>query len=140
MGFDLSEEFGSNETAEVEGVWVPLGEGARVRVSRLGNPKAQVAYKRIPRAVRRMLDEGTMTNTQATDFLARFISEHILKDWEGLADKGKTLVYSTETALEMLRTHRRFRDKIWELSCDEELFNVELEEDVKNLPKRSSGT
>ena len=40
----------------------------------------------------------------------------------------------------MLKKHRRFRDKIWEIAADEGLFNVDLEEDAKNSPKRSSGT
>jgi hypothetical protein len=34
----------------------------------------------------------------------------------------------------MLR-FRRFRERIWELSADDDLFNVEAEEDAKNLPK-----
>lgn len=140
MGFDISEEFGSNETAEVDGVWVSLGEDARVLVSFLGNKEAQKAYKRIPRPIRRMLEESTMSNTQAIDFLSTFISEHILKNWEGLANKGKTIAYSTENAKKMLTIHRRFRDRIWEIAQDEGLFNIELEEDSKNLPKPSSGS
>lgn len=140
MGFDLSEELGSNETAEVEGVWVSLGEDGKVRVAYLGNKQSQAAYKRIPKAIRRMLEGSTMSNKQAVDFLCAFIADHILKGWEGLANEGKSLVYSVETAKKMLKTHRRFREKIWELSQDEDLFNVELKEDAKNLPKPSSGS
>ena len=113
MSFDLSEEFGSNERAEIEGVWVPLGGDGRVRVARLGNPKAQEAYRKIPRPIRRMLDEGVMNNKQSIDFLVMFISNHLLKDWEGLDDEGKTVLYSMENAGKMVKKHRQFRDKIF---------------------------
>ena len=139
MAFDISEELGSNETVEIEGVWVPLGGDGKVKVARLGNSKTQEAYRKIPRPIRRQLDEGILSNKQTINFLVKFINDHILKGWEGLSDKGKPISYSSETAGQMLRTHRRFRDKIWELSADEALFNVELEEDVKNSPARSSG-
>ena len=133
MGFDLSEEFGSNETAEKEGVWVPIGEEATVKIARLGNPDAQQAYRRIPRATRRQIEEGTLSNKQAESFLVSFIAKNLLKDWKGFTDGGKAISYSSENALKMLKKHRRFRDKIWELATDDDLFNVREEEaDIKN--------
>ena len=141
MDLDLSEEFGSDETAEIEGVWVPLGGDAAVKVARLGNPDAQAAYRKIPRQVRRQIEEGTMTADQSRKFLVRFIASNLLKDWKNLADGGKSVKYSVEAAEKMLRKHRRFQDRIWELANDEELFNVqEVEEDSKNSQKLSSGT
>lgn len=141
MGFDLGEEFGSNERAEIEGVWVSLGEDAGVKVSRLGNPDAQKAYRKIPRAIRRSIEEGSMGNKQAVQFLAKFMAEHILKDWKGLSLKGKSLPsYTSEYGKKHMEEFRRFRDKIWEISVDDDLFNIELEEDVKNLQKVSTGS
>lgn len=141
MDLDLAEEFGSDETAEVEGVWVPLGSDAAVKVARLGNPDAQAAYKRIPRIVRRQIEEGTMTAAQSRKFLVSFVAKNLLKDWKNLSDGGKTVKYSIEAAEKMLRKHRRFQDRIWELASDEDLFNVhEVEEDAKNSPKLSGGT
>jgi hypothetical protein len=141
MGFDLGEEFGSNERAEIEGVWVSLGEDAGVKVARLGNPEAQRAYRKIPRAVRRSIEEGSMGNKQAVQFLAKFMAEHILKDWKGLSLKGKSLpAYTSEVGKKHMEEFRRFRDRIWEISVDDDLYNVEVEEDVKNLHKVSSGS
>ncbi len=142
MDLDLSEEFGSDETAEIEGVWVPLGGDAKVKVARLGNPAAQAAYRKIPRVIRRQIEEGTMTDKEARKFLSKFVAKNLLKDWENLSDGGKPLgKYSEETGLTMLRKHRRFQDRVWEIAADEDLFNVrEVEDDAKNLSKRSDGT
>ncbi len=140
MGFDLEEEFGSNERAEIDGVWVSLGEDAGIKVARLGNPDAQRAYRKIPRPIRRQIEEGTMGNEQSEKFLTRFMSEHVLKDWKGLSENGKSLPnYTSEVGAKQLK-RRRFRDRVWEASLDEDLFNVELEDDAKNLPTRSGGT
>lgn len=138
---ELGEEFGSNESAEKDGVWVSLGEGAQIKVARLGNSEAQRAYRKIPRAMRRMIEDGVLDNKQASDFLAGFLSNHILKGWEGLADKGKPLGEITpESAKSFMIKYRRFRDRVMELSQDDDLFNVEVEEDIKNSPKLSSGS
>ena len=83
-----------------------------------------------------------MGDKQAIQFMAKFLSEHILKDWKGLASKGKSLPnYTTEEGKKHLIEFRRFRDRVWEIAADDDLFNVgELEEDAKNSSKRSSGT
>lgn len=132
MALKLSEDFGSNETASTEGVWLSLGGEAEVLVARLGNREAQRAYKKMPAAIRRQLEDGLMGNDQATDFLCKFMSDHLLKDWKNLADSDKLIKYSPEAAHKMLKKYRRFRDRIWELANDEDLFNVEVAEDRKN--------
>lgn len=139
--FDLSEGFGSNKTAEVEGVWVTLGDGAGVKVTRMGNPQVQRAYRKLPRDIRRQVEEGTMAEGAATDFFSMFLSKNILVDWKGMADGGKPLPkYTMEEGAKFLKKYRRFRDRIWELSLDEDLFNTGEEEDIKNSFARSSGT
>ena len=82
--FDLSEEFGSNESASISGVWFELGDGAAVKVSRLGNPETQKAYKRIPRAIRRQMDEGTVENKQQIQFLSDLYRSTFFRTGEGL--------------------------------------------------------
>ncbi len=141
MGFDMGDEFGSNERAEIDGVWISLGEAAGVKVARLGNPEAQKAYRKIPKAIRRQIEEGTMGNKQAVQFLSSFMGTHVLKDWKGLSHKGKSLpAYTPEHGAMHMKEFRRFRDKVWEISTDDDLYNVELEDDAKNLPKRSDGS
>ena len=141
MSFDMDDEFGSNERAEIDGVWISLGEDAGVKVARLGNPEAQKAYKKIPKAIRREIEEGIMGNKQAEQFLSSFMAAHVLKDWKGLSYEGKSLpAYTPEHGAKHLKEFRRFRDRIWEISTDDALYNVELEDDAKNLPKRSDGS
>ena len=134
MGLDLSEEFGSNKTAEKEGVWVSLGEEAEVKVARLGNPDAARAYRKIPYVIQKQIEDGTMGTLQGEQFLADFVSRHILKDWKGLDDAGKSLGPCTmDSAKKFCLKYRRFRERIWEISQDDKLFNIaEEKEEVKN--------
>lgn len=137
---DLDDKFGTNPKAEIEGVWQELGGGAAVKIARLGNKEAARAYRKLPKAVRNAIDEGALDDTQAEDFLAKYLAENILKDWRGLAENGKDLPdYTPEIGKQVLRRKRRFREKIWQLAADDDLFNVEAEQDAKNLPDRSSG-
>ncbi len=139
-GLDLGEKYGSNPKAEIDGVWQELGDGAAVKVARLGNKEAAKAYRKIPKAVRNMVDEGTMQGTHAEAFLAGYLAENILKDWRGLAVDGVDLpAYSNVEGKKFMVRFRRFRERIWELSADDDLFNVEAEDDAKNLPKDFSG-
>lgn len=132
---NYDDAFGTNERAEVEGVKVPLGEGAWVKVARLGNPKARRAYLRIPAPIRRQLDEGILPEKETKQFLVKYIANNLLLDFGGIGKKVKGKVteikYSVDNAMELL-AGRRFRDKIWDLASDEDLFNVEEDEDVKN--------
>lgn len=140
MGLDLDDKFGSNPRAEIEGVWQELGDGAAVKVARLGNKEAARAYRKLPKAVRNAVNEGALDDTQAEFFIADYLSKHILKDWRGLSENGKPLSsYSPAVGAEVMKRKRRFRERIWELAADDDLFNVESEEDAKNLQERSDG-
>lgn len=142
MALELVDAFGSNETAGTEGIWVSLGGDAEVKVSRLGNPEAQAAYRKIPRSTRRQIEDSTMSNKQSDEFLATFMSKHILQDWKNLldGDPPKDIKFSESSSKKMLLKYRRFRDRIWELSADEDLFNVEAEKDSGNSSKASDGS
>jgi len=139
--FDLSDSFGSNPRASIEGVWVQLGGGAAVKVARLGNKAAKKAYRKIPKASRTAFEEGTVDETTGENFICQFLAQHILKNWKGFADKGTALGdYDEMKGKKFLMKYRRFRERIWELAGDEDLFNVEAEEDAKNLQELSTGT
>ncbi len=132
---DFSEEFGSDDKASIEGVWVDMKGGASVKIARLGNPEAQRAYKKIPRHIRRAIEEETMTEGQSLDFLAKYMNDILLHDWRKMTENGKKLEYSSVNGLKMLKKHRRFRDRVWAYSQNEDLFNVnstEIETDTKN--------
>ena len=138
MALDLQRAFGSSETASVDGVWVPLDGDAKVKVARVGHPQAIKAYRRLPRHIQIAIERADPESGQVRDYLVQYMAEHILRDWENLADgltkegKDKTLKYSVENAKLMLRKYRRFRDRIWEIANDEDLFNTEMAEDAKN--------
>ncbi len=133
MGMDFGETFGSDQAASEEGVWISLGGDASIKVARLGNPVAARAYLKIPRALRVQMESTVLANKQSDDFLAKFMGEHILKGWKGMSDGGKDLSFTEAAGIKMLKKHRRFRNRIWNLGDDEDNFNIELtEKDSKN--------
>lgn len=137
---DLDEKFGTNVKAEIEGIWIHLGPTAALKIARLGNKEAARAWRKIPKAIRVALDEGAIADTQAENFLASYLAEHILKDWKGLSQNGKELPpYDQTIGAKILREKRRFRDRVMEIAQDDDLFNVEAEQDAKNLLEGSSG-
>ncbi len=142
MALEFGDSFGSNEAASIEGVWVSLGGDAEVKVARLGNPEAQAAYRKIPKSTRRQIEDATMSNQQSDEFLAGFMSKHIVKGWKNLTDgkPPKDVKFSEVNVKAMLIKYRRFRDRIWELAADEDLFNIGVEEDLGNSSEASAGT
>lgn len=140
-GLDLSDAFGTNPLAEVQGVWKELGGGAAIKVARLGNKEATRAYRKLPKVHRSNFEEGVLDNAQTEAFIADFVAKHILRDWRGLADQGKPLpAYDPGAGKKFLIKYRRFREKVWEIATDDSMFNIEVEEDAKNLPELSTGS
>lgn len=124
---DIFATFATDEKAESEGQWFPLGKTAKVLVARAGNP----AYTA---ALRKSLDKNAMALEGVgpdQDFLAEtlmvdVISATVLLGWEDISFKGKTVEYSVEMAKTLLRV-KDFRKKIVGFSDNFEAFRVKAE-------------
>lgn len=126
-------QFATNEQLENEGVWEDLDGDARVKVARLGNKRFQQKWKMIPRAIKRRIDNGTLSDKKDTELFSELIAETLLLDWENLTDEGVLLEYSKETAKKILIKYKEFRSLIWELANDIKLFSEQIvEDDAKN--------
>lgn len=122
---------------EVEGVWVDIGKGAKLKIARIGNPKYKEVFSEQAKPYRRQIRSGNLSDEVAERILAKSLAETVLLDWEGLEENGEPLPYSKKAALDLLTNpqYKDFRDLVAELGNEAELFHQKEEEEAEgNLP------
>lgn len=133
---DLKQHFATDAEAEVEGVWHDLGDGARIRVARTGNPEYQQALRRVIGPYRLQMKRGTLSTDRLRALNIEIEAETILLDWEGLEEGGKKIKYSTENAARLLEEYPDFRQVVQELADELTHYrNGAAEEDAEDLGK-----
>lgn len=138
---DIGEEFDFDPKTEVEGVWFVIRGDAAVLIAAWENPNFITTFRRLPRDIRRRADSGRLSEEEDRVYMAGVMIETILLGWKNLTDKGEPLAYSKKNALRMFKEHPKFYKFVIECAQNEQAFLIsEREEDVKNLPKRSSGS
>ena len=139
MTFDLQKEFATDEKSELEGVWEDVGEGAKVLVARVGNKHYTERFKRLGKGLQRQLDRGTLPEDKQAAILIAILADTILLDWSGFADEGKPIEYSKENAKLMLKKYPDFRQFVWDIANDADLYRAkDREEDLGNSSAPSS--
>jgi len=122
-------QFDVNQNLETEGVWENLGDGAWLLVARAGNDNFNNEYNKIPRTVRRKIENPPKGSEHMRDEkICELMAKTILLDWRGLADEGKEVKYSQENAKKLLVKYPEFRDFVFQLSNDPNRFLQEGEE------------
>lgn len=129
MPFDLEKEFATDEKSELEGIWENVGTGAKVLVARVGNKNYTERFKRLGKGLQRQLDRGTLPEDNQAAILISIMADTILLDWEGFADKGEVIIYSKDKAKEVLKKYPDFRQFVWDIANDVELYRVKNRED-----------
>lgn len=134
-GFDLS-TFATDPESEESGVWVDLGDGAAIRVARMGNKKHVKTQRRLMKPHRGLLQSGRSLSDDVADAIAvKVTAETILVDWKGLLINGKPVEYSVEKAIEILSdpVFRNFSDMVAKIASSPGTFNsLDQEELEKN--------
>lgn len=128
---------------EDEGVWVEVGDGASLKLARIGNRRYREATQRRFKPYRRALRAGTLSEATSEQLMAEVLAETVLLDWRGLMDRGTPVPYSVDQAKAVLcdPAYREFRDLVVELAGDMQSYReADLEDAEKNLGTSSSGT
>jgi len=129
--FDL-DRYLTDEQAEVEGVWVPMGQGGRLLIARMGNPEYRRVRDMLEEPHRTAIRAGVLAEDIATEIQIKTFARTILLDWEGVARSGEEVAYSLDAAEEALAM-KDFRADVLRLSMTIELFRKErLEQDSGN--------
>ncbi len=131
---DIRKAFATDRQAEQDGVWVALGEGARVKVARFNNPRHRAVLDRLRRPYRSLLMAGRdLPDDVAESMTIEATAETLLLDWDGIEDNGTPLPFSKDNARRLLADLPDFRDAVAFLSMQAETFRREaLETAAKN--------
>jgi hypothetical protein len=130
---DIYAAFATNELAENEGQWFPIGKDASLLVARSGNPAYTAAFRRAMERNKMDLEgSGPDQDALAEDMMVGIMSSTILLGWKGLSFKGKAVDYSVEMAKTLLRV-KDFRKKVVGFSDSFEAFRQKSEEEQGNV-------
>ncbi|CTQ45771.1 hypothetical protein [Roseibium aggregatum] len=124
-------KFRTNKEAEIEGAWVDIGDGCKVKVARANNSEYTKKMQKLSKPHAAQARAGNLGEELATEILCEAMAETILLDWEGLKDGGKVVPYSTNAAFEILRDVPDFRSFIFDLASEAAVFRNEINEDAK---------
>jgi len=138
---DVQKRFGTSRELELNGVWVDIGDGARVLVARIGNTRYTEYFQKRMRPHVKALRTKTLSDAVAEEILIDVMSNTILLGWEGIFEGDQALPYSVANAKRLLQELPDFRKVINEIADEMEAYKaVELEEGAKNSERSSSGT
>ena len=124
---DIRKAFATSRELEEEGVWVDLGEGARLKIARIGNPANRDLMRRKMKPHRTALRADKLPEDILNRITIEVMAETILLGWEGLTEGGQPLPYTRENAIQQLTELKDFRDQVADLSQDMTLFQEERE-------------
>ena len=137
---NLRSLYKTDQTKEEEGVWIDFGNGIKLRIARLGNPKYNAYLRRIGKPHQMSIRNGSASQATVEDLTIRAIAKHVLLGWEGVDEDNELVPYTEEKALEYLRTMRDFYQQVLELSSDANQFREEeLKEEEGNSDDGSDG-
>ena len=125
--------FKTDRTRETQGVWVDIGDGARLLIARLNNEHYKQVFLHVSRPYKAQVRTGTMQEDLAEDLLCQCYSKAILLNWEGLQDDGgNEIPYSEEKAYELLKALPDFRALVEDFATTRELYRKEELEQAGN--------
>jgi hypothetical protein len=129
--FDLFAEFATDETAELDGVWMPY-KGRKFLIARSGNREYGKLLSKLYNKHQKTLEaKDKEADKKSDEIMAEVCAKTILKGWEGtmVVEKGGQPVhYSHENAKKALLI-KDFRSFIMRLADDVESFKVVKEDD-----------
>jgi hypothetical protein len=124
---DLKKLFGTNQRAEEAGVWVDMGQGARVKVARDTSQSYRRRLQEVIRPYRGAITAGAMEDRAAHVLFAKAAAGTLLLDWEGIEVDGKPLPFSVEAAEQVMAELPDFYRTIESFAKDAALFREQRE-------------
>ena len=126
-------KFRTDRAREDEGVWTDIGDGARLKLARIGNRRYRELVQRVFRPHRRALRSGTLPEETSEALMSDVIAETVLLGWDGLLLDGRPVPYAPERARAVLAdpAMRDFRDMVVELAGDMEMYRQQDLEDAE---------
>ena len=124
---DIKKLFGTDRKAEEAGVWIDIGQGARVRIARETSPVYRKKLQDTIRPYRGAITAGAMDDQAAHKLFAKAAAGTLLLGWEGIEVDGKPLAYSVDAAEELMAEVPDFYKTIESFAKDAALFREQHE-------------
>lgn len=126
-------KYKTDEALEQEGVWVDIGDGAKLKIAHNDNPKHREALRRLMKPYRVQFRNGTLPDDIADNIQLQALVDGVLRDWEGIKENGKAVEFNRGNAIRVLTEYRMIRDLVKEVAMSEAAFRAEdLEDAAKN--------
>ncbi len=122
------------------GVWIEIDEKTSVLIARYGSPTFNKRMSELGKPYKYALAHGTLSEKKSNSILNKVIAETILLGWSGLASSGVDLVYSRETAIEILSDPENEDFKQFILEASKEAANFRQKELTETLGKQNPPT
>jgi hypothetical protein len=127
---DLKKTFGTDKEKEKKGIIKQIGEGAWVRIARIGNPDYERVLTALSKPYRLQIQRGTLDPKIQDKLYIEVIAKTALLDWGGITDNGVEVTYSVENAIKMLTDYPDFLEFIVAEANRLENFKLQADEDL----------
>jgi hypothetical protein len=124
---DIKKLFGTDRKAEEAGVWVDIGDGARVKIARDTSTRYRERLREVLRPYRGSIAAGAMSDEQSHRLLAKAAAGTMLMDWEGIEMDGKPVPFSVDAAEQIMADMPDFYRAIEGFSKEAALFRDQRE-------------
>lgn len=124
---DIRKQFGTNRLAESAGVWIEIGQGARVKVGRSTSPQYRKKLQEVIRPHRGVINANAMDDAEAHKLFARAAAGTLLIDWAGIEIDGKPVQFSVDAAEQIMIDIPDFYNAIKGFADDAALFREQYE-------------
>lgn len=125
---DLRKAFGTDRKAEEEGVWINLGDGARIKVARSSNKRYRELIRRLLKPHRAAMRSDNLPDETMEAIVIEATAEALLLDWQGIEFDGALLPYSVENAKKVLAALPDFRDAVATYAGEMATFRAQAEQ------------
>lgn len=122
--------------ASEDGVFFPFSDDCEIKIAQWGNKAHKKFLREMYTKHGRKIDAGAVSDSQA-DLLMSGQWQHIVKDWNGMTEGGKTLKFSPKVIKDLATNpqYKSFFEKIASLAREEENFRTQnIKELGEDLP------
>jgi hypothetical protein len=151
----FGQQYKMDEEAVTEGIWMPWGDGAEIKIARGNNPEARRLREKLTAKWNRPgFRQRKMTDDDELEVTMRVLAQACVKDWKGVDlsdDKGwlkaqydielvkpKDEPYTADIGYALMKEYEDFLLDVINCASDQDLFRAENQEaDLGNSSKPS---
>lgn len=124
---DISRQFGTDQTRELEGVWQDLDDTTSLLIGRAGNKRYAKMLSGLFDKNKRLLDtKSDAAEAKSEAIMIDVLASTVLLGWKGIEEDGKPLEYSLANAKRLLAI-KDFRRAVAGFAEDIDAYKAQAE-------------